>query len=120
MKKFSRRALILAIALALGLALWTALTRTSRRISIAIGENEPLSEQLALDVSKQALQKTGLLTPQLAPAPYREGKYFARNVEDENSGYTIWYAGGDGSSGYTVRLSRSGDAVDCNISPITK
>lgn len=120
MRLLSRIAVILVIVLTLGLAFWAASTHSSRQISIAIGEDEPLSEQLALGISKQALQKTGLLTPQLAPVFYREGKYFARSVENENSGYTIWYSGGDGSSGYTVDLNRSGDAVDCNFSPITK
>ena len=73
---------------------------------------ERLSEQSAIDITRNILDLSGKDQYKLDPFPYTDNsqtyeRIFARNSDDPNSGYVIWNCSEPDCSnrpGYTVRI----------------
>jgi len=81
-------------------------------------ESRPLTEEVAIEVTKQALQADGYDTSNFAPyeSHYRKGeRIFARNRISENKGYVMWYNVNERHIAYTVRAEKNGDEIRCRV-----
>lgn len=87
-----------------------------------IDTSAPLSEAVAVDVSRQALAKAGIATDRAHPVPYWNDKslsgerLFARNRKNPGRGYVLWKIGGSANSwDYCVLLERHGESIECKV-----
>ena len=84
-----------------------------------IDASAPLTEDSAIEFTRQALMDDGKAAADMIPIPYwpdsqfenpqEAERLFARNRIDPNGGYVIW------SAGYHVRIKRTGDRIECGV-----
>ncbi len=84
-----------------------------------IDPSAKLTEELAIQFTRQALVDDDKATAKMVPEPYwpdsqfenpeEAERLFARNRIDSNSGYVIW------SVGYHVRIEREGAQIVCRV-----
>jgi hypothetical protein len=95
------------------------------RYTYSIDGDSILTEQMALDFTKQAaLEDDGRATQTMTPVPYCELKnsaehtelLFARTLENPNAGYVLWSAGlGKDPWDYLVTIEKQDDKVECTV-----
>jgi hypothetical protein len=90
-----------------------------------VDEGTALTETLAVELSRRALDASGVDTSRATPVPYggKSGdgavaELFARNTTDANRGHVLWkIAGQPGEYQYSVAVERTGDRVECRVAP---
>lgn len=76
-----------------------------------------ITDELAITLSKKALEEFGLDISKYEPEPYSEDtkKLFARNAITNNDGYVLWKEKNSTSgSGYSVFIRRKGSDIYCD------
>ena len=88
---------------------------------IPFAEEQNITEEDAISITRQALKEAGIDTTQIEPAPYWENsnnseKFLARNSSDKNQGYVLWRIKSDDKKKfhYSVSLKKEGSYVICN------
>ena len=108
------------------LALVTALLRNllqPREHRFQIPATSELTEQVALEFTKEALEVEGKSSPGMLPRPYRDNdpanrveRLFARNTLDPLSGYVIWRVPQQGHVvEYGVSIEKRGTEILCTV-----
>ncbi len=94
-------------------------------------DERPLTEQVALEITRRALEADGYDTSVLSPVEYRhefpEGhaeRFFARNTLNSNSGRVLWGPAPapwgslikrNAFRTYAVRIEKSGSEIRCRV-----
>jgi hypothetical protein len=91
-----------------------------RSYAFAIGEGTEFTESLAVELSRQCLDASGIDTSHATLEPYGgetgKEKLFARNAINPNDGYVMWKTSDQpGADDYTVFLERKGESVECRV-----
>jgi len=76
-----------------------------------------ITDELAVELSREALKREGLDLELYSPEPYwnSSNKLFAENAYNKNSGYILWrYLGEPRRPGYTVRVEKHGKNIYCD------
>jgi len=109
---------LLTVTFVLIFALSIVYLATDRRpaIEVNVESTEQIDDDMAISISRTALEKARLLDPMLVPMPYNGKKIFARNIHNPNDGYVLWRWQDKRSPGYTVYITRKGASAICRIS----
>ena len=116
-----RAAAHVVVCLALTIAGGCHLRRTC---AVTVEADAVLTEQLALDVSRQALDRVGLGHQNFEARPFTNDasareRYFARNSLNRDNGYVLWHRiGSRPTDGVSVHLERRGASVTCLVSAL--
>lgn len=88
---------------------------------IPFPQEQNITEEDAINITRQAFKDSGFDITQIEPAPYWEKsnnseRIFARNSTDKNQGYVLWRIKNDDKRRfhYSVSLRKKGDYVICN------
>jgi hypothetical protein len=72
-----------------------------------------LTEPIAVEFTKEALAADGKDSAMVRPIPFdNEGRFFAANTIDPNSGYVQWMTQQDS---YGVQVEKKGQEIECRI-----
>jgi hypothetical protein len=118
MKKLLKVLLVLVCVAALGYvsilgyALWDFL---ERQVVLPARTAQPLTEEQAVELTREALHRVGEDTAQFRPRPYDGTHLYARNTLTPYSGYVLWASTGS-HPGFSVHLEQAGGEVRCGVS----
>lgn len=81
----------------------------------AVSEDYVLSEKVAIEITKSALERKGIDVASLKPLPYWESSHaiFARSSAEQSTGYVLW--GTNQRAQYSVTVRKSGNSIFCKV-----
>ena len=111
---------LLGIALLLGLivlgaVLFVASLDHVQTIIMDRHSASPMSEEEALRLSSQALQRTVKGFAGYKAAPYNGTNFYARNHHDTNNGYVLWVSRTNAEIGFSVHMTVRDSKVLCEV-----
>jgi hypothetical protein len=99
-----------------------ALAGCSMKYSFPLPSDQPLTEAVAVEMSRNALKEAGVEVSKYQAVPFAsEGspageQLFARNSNERDRGYVLWRESGTALEwSYQVYVSRKGDKVVCEV-----
>ena len=92
-------------------------------IALTRAGSEPLTDSEAVELSREALRRSGHETGRLAPQKFQNDNtnYYARNTITPYSGYVLWSSmpwtsTNPNNDGFVVNLEQHGTQVVCRVS----
>lgn len=96
----------------LGYALWDF---RERNVVLPARTGQPLTEDQAVELTREALRRVGEDTAQFRPRPYDGTRLYARNTLTPYSGYVLWASTGS-HPGFCVHLEQASGEIRCGVS----
>jgi hypothetical protein len=118
MKRFLKPLLVLIAVAALGYAslivyaLWDF---RERQVTIHTKTEQPLTEEQAVALSRDALLRVGEDITKFSPHTYDGTHLYVRNTLTPYNGYVLWSSTGS-HPGFSVQLEQVGTQVHCGVS----
>ena|SRR6266567_2401017 len=118
MKRFLKPSLVLIGVAALGYAsligyaLWDF---RERRVTMQTQTEQPLTEEQAVALSRDALRRVGEDITKFSPHTFDGTHLYARNTLTPYNGYVLWSSTGS-HPGFSVHLEQVGTQVHCGVS----
>lgn len=111
------KAAAMKVSFALVLLSLAMMVGCSSTYVLPVERSESLREDVAIRISKKALEMHGVDVKNFVPSPYRENstEILARNALGENAGYVIWRQVGDLKYGYSVSISQKNGKWVCVV-----
>jgi hypothetical protein len=85
-------------------------------------DSRPLTEAVALEVTRNTLEIAGYAPSHLKPVEFRPNspdelpeRFFARNTVDPQSGYVLWGPENSAVWNYSVSVDKHGNALRCRV-----
>jgi hypothetical protein len=101
-------------------ALAVFLLRQSRgqEVTLTTASDQPLSESQAIELSREALERTGHETSKLAPQRFQRDNtnYYARNTISPYNGYVLWASADTTNNAFAVHMEQRGNQLFCLVS----
>jgi hypothetical protein len=87
-------------------------------IALGRSSSEPLTDSEAVELSREALRRSGHEAGSLAPERFQRDNtnYYARNTITPYSGYVLWASTGASSEAFAVHMEQRGTQVFCVVS----
>ena len=102
----------LAYACLIAYALWEF---REWHVTLPAQTKQPLTEEQAVALSREALHRVGEDITKLAPRAYANGtNLYARNAYNPYNGCVLWATGSDPS--FVVHLDQTGGEIRCGVS----
>ena len=86
-----------------------------RQVTLQIQTEQPLTEEQAVELSREALRRVGENSTQFIPRTYDGTHLYARNTLTPYNGYVLWASKGL-HPGFSVGLQQTGRQVRCGVS----
>jgi hypothetical protein len=102
----------LAYGAIIGYALWDF---RERQVTLPAQTQQPLTEEQAVTLSREALHRVGEDSRMFRPRTYDGTHLYARNTVNPYSGYVLWASTGN-HPGFSVQLDQTGGEVRCGVS----
>ena len=87
----------------------------SREVVLQTQTEQLLTEEQAVELSREALRRVGEDTTQFRPRTYDGTNLYARNKLPPYNGYVLWKSSGT-HPGFSVALQQTGRQVRCGVS----
>ena len=87
----------------------------SGRFTLPAPTQQPLIEEQAVALSREALLQLGEDITKYTPRAYDGRNLYARNTLNRYSGYVLWTSK-DSHPGCSVHLEQTGEAIRCGVS----
>jgi hypothetical protein len=84
-------------------------------VTLQAQTQQPLTEEQAVALSREALQRVGEDITKFIPRAYDGTNFYARNTISPDSGYVMWASTGSLPS-FLVQLNQTGVVVRCGVS----
>jgi hypothetical protein len=112
----------LAALVCIGLALLVAGRPRGPEIALTTPTAEPLTDNQAVELSREALRRSGHVAEKFAPQRFQSDNtnYYARNTITPYSGHVCWSSlswgsTNPGNEAFIVNLEQHGTQVLCNV-----
>lgn len=86
-----------------------------RQVMLPAQTQQPLTEEQAVALSREALHQVGEDITKFTPRAYDGTNFYARNTLNSHSGYVLW-ASKSSHPGFSVHLEQTGEAIRCGVS----
>lgn len=74
-----------------------------------------ISDEVAIEVSSNALIKAGRDIVLLEPRKWNGTNFFARNIYNSSNGYVFWGRKGKPDYAFSVHMELEGDVIRCGV-----
>ena len=86
-----------------------------RQVTLRVQTQQPLTEEQAVALSREALHLLGEDVTKFTPRAYNGTNFYARNTISPSSGYVMWASTGSPPS-FSVQLDQTSGVVRCGVS----